>query len=123
MGRDRADFIGTSIGQAVRSGLSHAAEIQKFFNTSLFVPNAIGTFGNSGKDILRGPRSFDTDMALIKNTKLVERLTLQLRGEFFNVFNNVNFGAPGATVGTPAFGEITSAGNPRILQFSAKLLF
>ena len=65
--------------------------------------NAAGTFGNSGRNILRGPRSFNTDLGVIKNTNLTDRLKLQFRAEFFNVFNNVNFNGPGSTVGTPGF--------------------
>ncbi len=105
------------------SGLSHAQEIQKFFNTSLLGPNVTGTFGNSGKNILRGPRFFDTDLGLIKDTSITERVKVQFRAEFFNVFNNVNFGNPGTTFGTPGFGKITSAGDPRILQLCLKVIF
>jgi uncharacterized protein YjbI with pentapeptide repeats len=46
-GIDRADFIGTNLSQARLSGLSHAQMVDRFFNTSLFVSNAVGTFGNS----------------------------------------------------------------------------
>ena len=123
VGSDRADFTGTSLSQARLSGLSHAQEIQKFFATSLFAPNAIGSFGNSGKNILRGPRLFDTDLGLIKDTNITERTKVQFRAEFFNVFNNVNFGNPGSTFGNPGFGKITSASDPRILQLSLKLVF
>jgi len=97
--------------------------VQEFFNVSAFVPNAIGTFGNSGKNVLRGPRFFDTDMGLLKNFRIVERATLQFRAEFFNAFNNVNFGQPQNYLGSSATGQITSAGNPRILQFALKLSF
>jgi hypothetical protein len=42
---------------------------------------------------------------VIKNTNLTDRVKLQFRAEFFNVFNNVNFNGPGSTVGTPGFGR------------------
>jgi outer membrane receptor protein involved in Fe transport len=134
---DRADLGVSSVQQAVLgSGRSHAAEVQEWFNTSAFVPNAIGTFGDTGKNILRGPRYFDADLAAIKNTKLNERLSLEFRAEFFNAFNNVNFGRPDgnlADAGT-TYGQITgmagaSSSNtygtaqPRIIQFGAKLAF
>ena len=90
--------------------------IARWFDTSLFMPNALGTFGNSGKNILRAPRLFNTDFWAIKNTKLAERASLQFRAEFFNFFNNVNFGGPNATVTNANFGRITSAGSPRIIQ-------
>jgi hypothetical protein len=97
--------------------------IQEWFNTSLFVPNAIGTFGNTGKSILRGPRFFSNNMALVKETRITERISVQFRTEMFNAFNNVNFNNPDSTVSDTAFGQITSAQSPRILQFALKLAF
>ena len=108
----------------------------EWFNTSAFVPNAIGTFGDTGKNILRGPRFFDADLSAIKNAKISERLSLEFRAEFFNAFNNVNFGRPDsnlADLGT-TYGQITgmagsSSSNtygtaqPRIIQFGVKLAF
>jgi outer membrane receptor protein involved in Fe transport len=134
---DRADLAVPSLQQAILgSGRSHAAEVQEWFNTSAFVPNAIGTFGDTGKNILRGPRYFDTDLAAIKNTKINERLSLEFRAEFFNAFNNVNFGRPDgnlADIGA-TYGEITgmagaSSSNtygtaqPRVIQFAVKMAF
>jgi len=123
VGGDRADFIGTDLEQARLRGQSHAQMVDRFFNTSLFTVNAIGTFGNSGRNILLGPRSFNTDLGVIKNTGLTEAIKVQFRAEFFNLFNNVNFNNPGTTVGTPGFGRITSARDPRILQLTLKVLF
>ena len=123
-GGDHADFIGTSLSQAqLSSGRSHGQQIQEWFNTALFVPNAIGTFGNTAKNILRAPRSFNTDFGLLKNIPIRERVALQFRAEFFNIFNNVNFGYPDNTVTDGTFGQITSASDPRILQFALKLSF
>lgn len=72
---------------------------------------------------LRGPGMFNTDFALLKNTRISERTPIQLRAEFFNAFNNVNFGGPDNTLTDSAFGQITSANDPRILQFALKLVF
>ena len=124
VGADRADFIGTSFSQAkLDTGRSHGQLIQEYFNTAVFVPNAIGTFGNSGKNNLRGPGLFDIDLGLLKDTKITEHATLQFRAEFFNLFNNVNFMQPDGNVASSSFGQITSAGDPRILQFALKFLF
>ena len=121
VGSDRADYIG---GQAnLDPGRSHGELVQEFFNVSAFVPNAIGTFGSSGKNVLRGPRFFDTDLGLLKDFAIVERVRLQFRAEFFNAFNNVNFGMPGNFLGTGSTGQITSANSPRILQLAMKLAF
>jgi hypothetical protein len=122
VGEDRADFIGTGSAQ-LSSGRSHAQQIQEWFNTSVFAPNAIGTYGNTGKNILRGPGQFSTNMALVKDTKITERAGVQFRAEAFNVFNNVNFGTPDRTQADGQFGQITSAREPRILQLALKLMF
>lgn len=130
VGSDRADYIG---GLAILDpDRSHGQLVQQYFNTAAFVPNAIGTFGNSGKNILRGPRFFQMDLAVLKNFSITERTSLQFRSEFFNVFNNVNFANPNNYLGTTGFGQITSVlnndtpgspGQPRIIQFALKLLF
>jgi Carboxypeptidase regulatory-like domain/TonB dependent receptor/TonB-dependent Receptor Plug Domain len=130
---DRADFApGATIAQAkLNPDRSHAALIQEYFNTAAFTQNAPGTFGNTGKNILQGPGLFDADMALLKDTKISERFTLQFRAEAFNAFNNVNFGQPDdfwsdsvAAGGSGTFGKITyTSTEPRIMQFALKLLF
>ncbi len=130
---DRADFApGATLAQAqMDPNRSHAALIQGYFNPAAFTQNAMGTYGNTGKNILQGPGLFDTDIALLKDTKIGERYTLQFRAEAFNAFNNVNFGQPdsfwsdSAAAGGPGtFGQITyTSGSPRIMQFALKLLF
>jgi hypothetical protein len=119
VGADRADYIG---GKASLSG-SHGQMVNQYFNVAAFTPNAAGTFGNSGKNILRGPHLFNTDLSLLKNFKVTERASVQFRSEFFNVFNNVNFNQPQNILSSSSRGRITSAGDPRILQFALKLMF
>jgi hypothetical protein len=121
VGRDRADYIGGN--PYLASGRSHGETIAKYFNTAVFAPNAIGTFGNSGKNILRGPHYFNTDFGATKRTSVGERVSTELRAEFFNVFNNVMFNLPNATQSSPQFGRITSALDPRIIQFGVKAQF
>ena len=101
----------------------HGDMVAQFFNTAVFVPNAIGTFGNSGKNILRGPRYFNTDFGVTKRTGITERVSTEFRAEFFNIFNNVNFNLPNATQSSAQFGRITSALDPRIIQFGIKVQF
>jgi hypothetical protein len=118
----RADFLGgdASLG----SGRSHAAQVQQWFNTVLFTKNAPGTFGNTGKDVLIGPRLFNTDANISKNFALTERMRFQFRAEFFNLFNNTNFTLPGSSISAPAtFGKITGALSPRIMQLALKFYF
>jgi hypothetical protein len=95
----------------------------EWFNTSAFAQPAPYQYGNAGRNSLVGPGLKDLDVAMIKETELTERFHLQFRGEFFNAFNNVNFNNPSGSYGTTTFGVISSAGNARIIQFGAKVLF
>lgn len=121
VGSDRADYVGGNT--TLSSGRPHKQLVQEYFNISAFTTNAVGTFGNTDKNILRGPRSFNTDMGLIKNFPLLDLSSLQFRAEFFNVFNNVNFNLPQNHLGSSSTGQITSASDPRILQLALKLAF
>jgi hypothetical protein len=124
VGEDRADLTTPNVHAAfLNAGRPHGQLISEWFNTSVFAPNQIGTFGNGGKNILRGPGFFDTDWGLLKNTKISESVSLQFRAEFFNAFNSVNLGSPDNILTDSAFGQITSASDPRILQFALKLEF
>jgi hypothetical protein len=86
--------------------------------------------GDMRRNSLVGPDYIDTDLSLIKDTKVTERMNLQFRADAFDVFNHPNFGNPGVFVGTSTFGEITSTrfpngdfGSARQLQLGLKLLF
>jgi hypothetical protein len=94
-----------------------------WFNTSAFAFPAPGTFGNVGRNTLDGPGYQNVNVSLLKNTKVSERLNLQLRAEFFNLFNHPNFDLPDNFLGSPTFGRISSARDPRHIQFGVKLLF
>jgi hypothetical protein len=61
---------------------------------------------------------------VIKDTAITEGLRTQFRAEFFNMPNHANFGNPGANISVAAsLGRITSAGDPRQIQFGLKVLF
>ena len=95
----------------------------QWFNTSAFTFSAPGTFGDAGRNILDGPGFQNVNVSLLKNTALGERLNLQFRAEAFNLFNHPNFNLPDNFLGSPTFGRITSARDPRHIQFGLKLLF
>jgi len=96
---------------------------ERWFNTAAFVFPAPGTFGNAGRNILEGPGYHNVNVSLVKNTPLTESLKLQLRAEAFNLFNHPNLNLPDNFLGSPTFGRITSARDPRHIQFGVKLLF
>ena len=95
--------------------------------------NGVPHMGNFPRNGVYGPGFYNTDLSLIKKTKIA-RTTLELRAEAFNVFNHPNFGFPlaarTAVPGGTAFGVITAtrlptgdSGSARQIQFAAKLLF
>jgi hypothetical protein len=63
------------------------------------------------------------DMALIKHVNFTEDLNLEFRAEVFNLTNTPPLGAPNVVVGAAGLGSITSAGDPRVIQFGLKLNF
>jgi hypothetical protein len=79
----------------------------EWFNTAAFVQPRQGTLGDSGNNILSGPGSANVDFSAFRIITLREKAQLQIRSEFFNLFNHVNFGNPGTTVGTSTYGVIT----------------
>jgi hypothetical protein len=95
----------------------------QWFNTAAFAFPAPGTFGNAGRNILEGPGFQSVNASLVKNTNFTERVKLQFRAEAFNLFNHPNFNLPDNFLGSPTFGRITSARDPRHIQFGLKLLF
>jgi Carboxypeptidase regulatory-like domain/TonB dependent receptor len=107
------------VGDAELSNPSPA----RWFNPGAFAFPAPGTFGNAGRNILDGPGYQNVNASLVKNTNLNERVNLQFRAEFFNLFNHPNFNLPDNFLGSPTFGVISSAKEPRHIQFGLKLLF
>lgn len=105
---------------------SRAEMVSRFFNTAAFVPvNSLprGIYGNSGRNIISGPALSSTDLTLMKDFAITERIKTQLRGEFFNAFNQVNFNAPTVLVSSGSFGRITSATDGRVVQLALKVLW
>jgi Carboxypeptidase regulatory-like domain/TonB-dependent Receptor Plug Domain len=97
--------------------------VAQWFSTSSFQV-ANGQFGNTGYGSLLGPGMQKWDMALAKNTKVAERINIQLRAEAFDVFNHPNFAGVDSNMGDGAsFGTVNSDHEPRILQLGAKVTF
>lgn len=95
----------------------------QWFNQSAFAFPARGTFGNAGRNILEGPGYANMNASLVKTTAISEQFNLQFRAEVFNLFNHPNFNLPDNFLGSPTFGQILSARDPRHIQFGVKLLF
>ena len=94
-----------------------------YFNTSLFSMENLGQFGNAKRRFFSGPGINNTDIALAKNLHFTESKSLELRVEFFNVFNHAQFLNPSGLINSGSFGVVTNARDPRIGQVAAKFQF
>jgi hypothetical protein len=90
-----------------------------------FSQPAAGEFGNIGRNYFTGPGAWNVDMALLKRTKFTETANFELRFEFFNVFNHVNFLAPTAVLTSTTFGRIRDSvqNESRKIRVGAKINF
>jgi hypothetical protein len=97
-----------------------------YFNPNYFVQEPLGQIGNAMRRFFVGPGLNNSNLALLKTTKLSETKELQFRAETFNVFNHAQFNNPSGdfnNTGQGGFGYVTSARDPRIMQVALKLLF
>jgi hypothetical protein len=121
---------GASRPDRLTSGLLSNPTLTHWFDTSFNVPGSAWatpaqfTYGNGGRNILRGPRRTNLDCSIFKEERIAERYRMQLRGEFFNALNHPQFDLPNATIGSAAAGVISSTvGSPRDIQLSLRLMF
>jgi hypothetical protein len=95
----------------------------QWLDPSAFTKNGPGTFGTTGMNSLLGPHYIDSDVNLTKQFTIHNEQSLQMRFEFFNVFNHTNFQAPVATLSSSSFGQIQASNPARIIQLAAKFVF
>jgi len=125
IGNDRAKLTGADYNAVPTTPCSNCVW---YFNPAAFAANDLGTFGNVGKGAYYGPSLHNWDMGVSKNFRFNSSSYVQVRVEFFNIFNQVNFDVPNTAVNNQAtLGRITrtdpSSGDPRILQFGLKFVF
>jgi hypothetical protein len=123
---DRPNYTGQSVSVANQT-------ISSWFNNQAFVDAPVnascpsyGCLGNVGRQTVRGPGGWDTDIALIRGFPVTEHTHLDFRAEAFNLFNHPWFGNPSTSLNSPTFGQITSTLSPtnqRILQLALKYVF
>jgi hypothetical protein len=125
----------SSVVNAVKGGTK--AKDHYYFNPNAFSLEPLGTFGNSGRNFFHGPGLNNSDFAVHKDTHLTESMYVQLRIEFFNVFNHTNFnpvsennGGPSGNANSSNFGRILNARpggsngiDSRLIQLGAKFVF
>ncbi len=121
---DRAGVGGGTQRPNVVGPLNITGSVIGYFNTNAFAPAPLGTFGNEGSNVLRGPGvSDDVTLNFYRNFAIRESRALRFGAEFFNIFNHPNFSAVGNVFGSATYGNLTAALDARHIQFSARLTF
>jgi Carboxypeptidase regulatory-like domain len=118
--QDRADVVGD---WHIPDDRSKNDIILRAFNPAAFAQNRAGTFGNAGRNILRGMFRENLDFGAIKNFAITERHKVQFRAEIFNILNHANLGNPNGNQSAVQFGRITGASAPRVIQLALKYIF
>ncbi len=114
-GSQRPNVVGPTTGPKT---------LTEYFNTAAYKVPAPYTYGDAGRNSLRGPGYTDVDFSLFRNFTIREHLGFQFRAESFNFLNHPNFSNPDGTLEDGNFGKITSSnGAPREFQFAGKVTF
>jgi len=120
-GMIRADIVGPPKLDFGRSRRELEAE---YFNTASFAQPALGKFGTVRRNTIVGPGFVQNDISVMKKFPLPHELgAFQFRADIFNLMNWTNLGQPDTTMTSPSFGQINSAGDPRIVQFALRYDF
>jgi len=94
-----------------------------YFDPTAFAAVTTPTFGNTGRDIIRGPGVFDANASIFRSFSIRERFRAQFRAEALHLTNTPQFGNPSATAGSSSLGIISSAGGARQFRFGIKMTF
>jgi hypothetical protein len=115
-GTQRPNEVGDPNSLAGRS-------VAQWFSKAAFTQAGQFVIGNSPRNPVRGPGLQEADLMLSKSFSLSERARMEFRAEVFNVSNTPPFNDPNGSFGSPAFGTVSSAGNPRDFEAALKLHF
>jgi hypothetical protein len=98
--------------------------INEWFNTSAYVVAPEYTFGNTGRNSLRGPSFTNLDASIFRNFTIFRESSFQFRAEFFNILNHTNLGNPDGNLQSGTYGKIRyQNGSSRQIQFAGKINF
>ena len=131
IGSDRLVYSGSGAYKQMQACSLTTAPCRTWLNASAFSLPAAGQFGNVGKGQFRGPGYTSWDMGISKTFPVHDAIAVQFRGELFNTFNHTNFTASNTgslsqnpvTTFSGGFGNLLAAGDPRIIQLAAKVVF
>jgi hypothetical protein len=136
LGNDRPIQVLSNV--MATTGCNTQAICVQYLNKAAFTPNLPGTYGDVGRNAVRGPGFFGFNVSLSRSFKFKERYSLQVRADAFNLLNHTNYVGAFAPAGQPAgasygtlstglsssnFGQVTGAYDPRIMQFALKFYF
>jgi hypothetical protein len=111
------------VGEPERDHADRNDMVNNYFERSAFVLPAVGRYGTAGRGIFTGPALVSTDLAILKDIRVLEGQRFQFRAEFFNLFNQVNFSNPVANLANATNGRITGSMPGRVIQFGLKYLW
>jgi hypothetical protein len=97
--------------------------VKNYLNPAAFRLPAPGTLGNVGKGSIAGPGTWQFDVALSRTFQFRESQRMEFRAEAFNVTNSFRMNNPATNLNSNIFGQVTSAKDPRIMQFAVKYFF
>ena len=129
--KDRVNIVGNPFTNIpVLTG----TQAVQYFNPAAFAAPASGTYGDLGRDAIYGPGFGSVDFSVFKRTPITEKIMTELRVEILNVFNQINWANPTATLSSASFGELTQTkngqsapgldvGEPRTVRLALKLIF
>jgi hypothetical protein len=137
-GQSGLPFTATTSGTATNTGASASRAnvvpgvpqypakktVKQWFNPAAFAVPTAYNWGNSGRNILRGPDEINLDSSAEKKFPITEGTTLLFRVEFFNMFNHPQFQIPASVIASGGVGSITTTSNTaRQMQFTLRLSF
>ena len=102
-GDSMVNGVANTLRPDLRGPIKSIGDVDRWYDTSVFT--FVTRFGSLGRNVVIGPGFNTTDFSVSKNTKVDERMLVQFRAEFFDLFNHANFGQPVNMVGSPAFGR------------------
>jgi hypothetical protein len=133
---DRPNQILANVAATNPVCLNGTTACVQWLNPAAFAANVPGSFGNLGRNSVRGPKTVNFDAAVSRLFRVTERYSVQARMDAFNVFNHTNYVGAISPAGTvtgyttlsqsmtsSTFGRVQAAFDPRILQFSMKFIF
>ena len=123
-GTFRPNLVHAPTADCGRDHMVSCIDASAFTIADLYPANPTNfAYGNAGRNLLRYDGAETVDFSVFKNFPITEKMRFQFRFEAFSLFNHTNFGAPGSTINTSSFGNISSASGARNIQLGAKLLF